>query len=69
MNTNTVSGNIASFYTPRQVDLSSLKVHFSPKQLGEGDPSPSNVREIVPYTEVTGYHMHGRGIRLIPVNF
>lgn len=69
MNTNTVSGNIASFYTPRQVDLSSLKVHFSPKQLGEGDPSPSNVREIVPYTGVIGYHMHGQGVRLMPVNF
>ena len=41
------SGDIASFMTPAETNIKSLKVHFSPKQLGEGDPSPENVREIV----------------------
>lgn len=40
------SGDIASFMTPAETNIKSLKVHFSPKQLGEGDPSPENVREI-----------------------
>ena len=40
------SGDIASFMTPAETNITSLKVHFSPKQLGEGDPSPENVREI-----------------------
>ena len=41
------TGPIASFHCPTNADIRSLKVHFSPKQLGEGDPSPENVREIV----------------------
>ena len=41
------SGEIASFMTPAKTNIKSLKVHFSPKQLGAGDPSPENVREIV----------------------
>lgn len=41
------SGEIASFMTPAKTNIKSLKVHFSPKQLGTGDPSPENVREIV----------------------
>jgi len=41
------SGDIASFMTPAETNIKSLKVHFSPKQLGTGDPSPENVREIV----------------------
>lgn len=40
------SGEIASFMTPAKTNIKSLKVHFSPKQLGTGDPSPENVREI-----------------------
>ena len=41
------SGELASFMTPSMTNIKSLKVHFSPKQLGTGDPSPENVREIV----------------------
>lgn len=50
------SGEIASFMTPAKTNITSLKVHFSPKQLGEGDPSPENVREIVGWdgVEVNG---------------
>lgn len=50
------SGDIASFMTPAETNIKSLKVHFSPKQLGEGDPSPENVREIVGWdgVEVNG---------------
>lgn len=40
------SGEIANFMTPAETNITSLKVHFSPKQLGTGDPSPENVREI-----------------------
>ena len=50
------SGDIASFMTPAKTNITSLKIHFSPKQLGEGDPSPENVREIVGWdgVEVNG---------------
>ena len=40
------SGDIARFMSPSMTNIKSLKVHFSPKQLGTGDPSPENVREI-----------------------
>ena len=40
------SGEIASFMSPSVTNIKSLKVHFSPKQLGTGDPSPENIREI-----------------------
>ena len=40
------SGPVASFYCPTEATIRSLKVHFSPKQLGSGTPSPENVREI-----------------------
>ena len=47
--THTVGGdsNLVSFRSAARVPITSLKVHFSPKQLGEGTPSPENVREIV----------------------
>ena len=41
------SGEIANFMSPAKTNIKSLKVHFSPKQLGTGDPSPENIREIV----------------------
>jgi hypothetical protein len=47
MGTVKYSGPIASFHCPTEATIRSLKVHFSPKQLGEGTPSPDNVREIV----------------------
>lgn len=39
-------GPVASFHCPTEATIRSLKVHFSPKQEGSGDPSPENVRPI-----------------------
>ena len=50
------SGEIASFMSPSVTNIKSLKVHFSPKQLGTGDPSPENVREIVGWDGVEVNH-------------
>lgn len=50
------SGEIASFMSPSMTNIKSLKVHFSPKQLGEGDPSPENVREIEGWDGVEAYN-------------
>lgn len=50
------SGEIASFMTPAKTNIKSLKVHFSPKQLGTGDPSPENVREIEGWDGVEAYN-------------
>lgn len=52
------SGEIASFMSPSMTNIKSLKVHFSPKQLGTGDPSPENVREIVGWD---GVEVNGSG--------
>lgn len=46
MGTVKYTGPVASFHCPTNAEIRSLKVHFSPKQLGEGTPSPDNVREI-----------------------
>ena len=46
MGTVKYTGPVASFHCPTSAEIRSLKVHFSPKQLGEGTPSPENVREI-----------------------
>ena len=53
--TRTVSGNLASFRTAARVPIENLKVHFTPSQQGTGDPSPTNVRNIVAPTGVTAY--------------
>ena len=58
------SGEIASFMSPSVTNIKSLKVHFSPKQLGTGDPSPENVREIVGWD---GVEVNGSGKNLIPL--
>ena len=42
----TKKGTLASFYTVNKAPIKHLKVYFSPKQAGSGDPSPSNVRMI-----------------------
>ena len=42
----TKEGALASFYTVNKAPIKHLRVYFSPKQAGSGDPSPSNVREI-----------------------
>lgn len=47
MGTVKYTGPVASFHCPTNAEIRSLKVHFSPKQEGSGDPSPENVREIV----------------------
>lgn len=57
-----VSGEIASFMTPAKTNIKSLKVHFSPKQLGTGDPSSENVREIVGWD---GVEVNGSGRNLL----
>lgn len=53
MGTVKYSGPVASFHCPTEATIRSLKVHFSPKQEGSGDPSPENVREIEGWDEVT----------------
>ena len=40
------SGSFINFLSPEKANIRSLKVHFSPKQEGSGDPSPENVRPI-----------------------
>lgn len=50
------SGEIASFINPTVTPIESARVYFSPTQLGEGTPSPDNVREIVGRTEINFYH-------------
>lgn len=51
--TNTVAGQIANFESDRAATIRSLKVYFSPKQSGTGDPSPENVRSISGWDGVT----------------
>ena len=48
----TKSGELASFYTVNKAPIKHLRVYFSPKQAGSGDPSPSNVREISGWDEI-----------------
>ena len=47
MGTVKYTGPVASFHCPTNAEIRSLKVYFSPKQEGTGDPSPENVRPIV----------------------
>ena len=49
------SGEMASFISPNVSNITSFKVHFSPRQEGSGDPSPENVREITGWNGVEGY--------------
>lgn len=42
----TVSDTIASFKTDIATKIKGCKIHFTPTQEGEGDPSPDNVRPI-----------------------
>ena len=52
MKTATATGSVASFWSPKPAAIKSLKVYFKPKQAGEGDPSPDNVRPIEGWTGV-----------------
>lgn len=53
MGTVKYSGPVASFHCPTEATIRSLKVHFSPKQEGSGDPSPENIRPIEGWDGVT----------------
>ena len=55
MGTVKYTGPVASFHCPTNAEIRSLKVHFSPKQEGSGDPSPENVRPIVGWDGVSVY--------------
>lgn len=52
----TKEGVLASFYTVNKAPIKHLKVYFSPKQAGEGTPSPSNVREISGWSGLTTWY-------------
>lgn len=52
----TKSGNIASFYTVGKAPIKHLRVYFSSKQAGEGDPSPTNIREISGWNGLEVYY-------------
>lgn len=55
----TATGNVANFKTDLIAPIKEARVYFEPKQLGSGDPSPSNVREIVGYTGLEIKHTGG----------
>lgn len=49
----TISDTIASFETDVATKLKECKIHFTPIQEGEGDPSPDNVRPISGWDGIT----------------
>lgn len=49
----TATGNPLTFLTDLARPLKSLLIPFTPKQTGSGDPSPSNIRPIVPWDGLT----------------
>ena len=49
------SGEMVNIISPNVNNITSFKVHFSPRQEGSGDPSPDNVREITGWNGVEGY--------------
>ena len=49
----TKEGTLASFYTVNKAPIKHLRVYFSPKQAGTGDPSPENVREISGWNSIS----------------
>ena len=57
MGTVKYTGPVASFHCPTNAEIRSLKVHFSPKQDGTGDPSSENVRPIVGWDGVEVYQI------------
>lgn len=54
----TKEGALASFYTVNKAPIKHLRVYFSPKQAGTGDPSPENVREIEGYAGIKVFHAY-----------
>ena len=59
----TTSADIATFNSDMVAPLKQVKINFSPKQEGSGDPSPTNVRAISGWTSIETYT---RGKNLIP---
>ena len=53
----TATGNPLTFVTDKAKPLKSLLIPFTPKQEGSGDPSPQNVRSILPWDGVTVDHV------------
>ena len=52
----TATGNPVTFETDLARPLKSLLIPFTPVQSGSGDPSPQNVRPIVPWNGLKVYH-------------
>ena len=61
----TTPADIATFNSDIIAPLKQVKINFSPKQEGSGDPSPSNIRNI---TGWTGLSIHHRNANLISSN-
>ena len=62
----TVTGNPVTFSTTLAKPLTGLTIPFTPVQSGSGDPSPTNVREIVGWT---GCSIYRTGINLFDQSF
>ena len=52
----TATGNPLTFQTDLARPLKSLLIPFTPVQSGSGDPSPQNVRPLVPWNGLKVYH-------------
>ena len=52
----TATGNPLTFLTDLSKPLKSLLIPFTPIQSGTGDPSPSNIRSILPWNGLTVWH-------------
>ncbi|MBP5475472.1 MAG: hypothetical protein J6X83_04380 [Methanomicrobium sp.] len=53
----TATGNPVTFATDLARPLVSLEIPFTPKQEGTGDPSPQNVRNILPWNGLKVVHL------------
>lgn len=61
----TATGNPVSIITNKAQNAISTILSYSPKQSGSGDPSPQNIRPIVPWTEAS---LTGAGKNLFDVD-
>ena len=52
----TATGNPLTFITDVSKPLKSLLIPFTPQQDGTGDPSPSNIRSILPWNGLNVFH-------------
>lgn len=59
----TALGNPLTFITDKATPLKSLLIPFTPVQSGTGDPSPENIRPILPWNGLTVF---GGGKNLLP---